>query len=170
MLKLFLLSMIASLLAACSPDSGTDPATQTEDSQLEENMSTDSPADEGKIFLTENANKEGVTVTASGLQYEVIESGDGATPGPTDSVLTHYHGTFLDGKVFDSSVDRGEPISFPVNRVIAGWTEALQLMQEGDKWRLYVPPELGYGERGTGPIPGNTVLVFEVELIKVNAG
>ena len=105
--------------------------------------------------------------TDSGLQYEILASGSGATPGPTDTVSAHYHGTFEDGKVFDSSVDRGEPIDFPVDGVIAGWTEALQLMKEGDKWRLIVPPELGYGSNGVGPIPGNTTLVFEVELLVV---
>ena len=105
--------------------------------------------------------------TASGLQYEILESGDGATPGPTDTVSAHYHGTCLDGRVFDSSVDRGEPLDLPVNGVIAGWTEALLMMKEGDKWKLTVPPELGYGENGVGPIPGNTTLVFEVELIAV---
>ena len=88
-------------------------------------------------------------------------------PGPTDTVSAHYHGTFLDGRVFDSSVDRGEPLDLPVNGVIAGWTEALLMMKEGDKWKLTVPPELGYGENGVGPIPGNTTLVFEVELIAV---
>ena len=105
--------------------------------------------------------------TDSGLQYEVLVEGAGATPGPTDTVSAHYHGTFEDGRVFDSSVDRGEPIDLPVNGVIAGWQEALQMMKEGDKWRLIVPPELGYGAAGVGPIPGNTTLVFEVELIKV---
>jgi FKBP-type peptidyl-prolyl cis-trans isomerase FklB len=105
--------------------------------------------------------------TASGLQYEVLESGDGATPGPTDTVSAHYHGTFKDGRVFDSSVERGQPIDLPVNGVIAGWTEALQMMQEGDKWKLIVPPELGYGAAGVGPITGNTTLIFEVELITV---
>jgi FKBP-type peptidyl-prolyl cis-trans isomerase FklB len=105
--------------------------------------------------------------TASGLQYEILASGEGATPGPTDTVSAHYHGTFLDGRIFDSSVDRGEPIDLPVNGVIAGWTEALLMMKEGDKWKLIVPPELGYGENGVGPIPGNTTLVFEVELIAV---
>ena len=106
-------------------------------------------------------------VTASGLRYEILESGEGATPGPTDLVTAHYHGTFQDGRVFDSSVDRGEPLQLSVNGVIAGWTEALQMMKEGDKWRLTVPPELGYGAAGVGPIPGNTTLIFEVELIKV---
>jgi FKBP-type peptidyl-prolyl cis-trans isomerase len=105
--------------------------------------------------------------TDSGLQYEILASGSGATPGPTDTVSAHYHGTFEDGKVFDSSVDRGEPIDLPVDGVIAGWTEALQLMKEGDKWRLIVPSELGYGSNGVGPIPGNTTLVFEVELLVV---
>ncbi|MFP6808490.1 MAG: FKBP-type peptidyl-prolyl cis-trans isomerase [Pseudomonadales bacterium] len=176
MLKLVLCSLCITLLVACSPESATETKnTELENTMMDEEMTdngmtTDKPIDEGQAFLATNANKGGVTVTESGLQYEVITSGEGASPGPTDSVLTHYHGTFLDGKVFDSSVDRGEPISFPVNRVIAGWTEALQLMQEGDKWRLYVPPALGYGERGSGSIPGNTVLVFEVELIEVNSG
>ena len=105
--------------------------------------------------------------TASGLKYEVLIEGTGATPGPTDTVSAHYHGTFEDGRVIDSSVDRGEPIDLPVNGVIAGWQEALQMMKEGDKWRLSVPPELGYGAAGVGPIPGNSTLVFEVELIKV---
>ena len=107
--------------------------------------------------------------TESGLQYKVLVEGAGATPGPTDTVSAHYHGTFEDGRVFDSSVDRGEPIDLPVNGVIAGWQEALQMMKEGDKWRLVVPPELGYGAAGVGPIPGNTTLVFEVELIKVRS-
>ena len=108
-----------------------------------------------------------MTTTDSGLQYEVLVEGAGATPGPTNTVLAHYHGTFEDGRVFDSSVERGEPIDFPVNGVIAGWQEALQMMKEGDKWRLVVPPELGYGARGVDPIPGNATLVFEVELIKI---
>ena len=105
--------------------------------------------------------------TESGRQYEVIVEGTGATPGPADTVSAHYHGTFEDGRVFDSSVERGEPIALPVNGVIAGWQEALQMMKEGDKWRLVVPPELGYGVADVGPIPGNSILVFEVELIKV---
>ena len=108
-----------------------------------------------------------MTTPDSGLRYEVLVKGDGATPGPTDTVSAHYHGTFEDGRVFDSSVDRGEPIDLPVNGVIPGWQEALQMMKEGDKWRLVVPPELGYGAAGVGPIPGNTTLIFEVELIEV---
>jgi len=124
-------------------------------------------SNDGATFLAENANKEGVVVTASGLQYEIIETGSGKTPGATDTVVTHYAGTFLDGSEFDSSIKRGEPLSFPVNGVIAGWTEALMLMQEGDKWRLFVPSDLAYGPSGVGPIPPNSTLIFEVQLIEV---
>ncbi len=127
-------------------------------------------AKEGKDYLDKNAKKEGVQVTASGLQYEVIQSGkkDGRSPKETDRVKTHYHGTLISGEVFDSSVDRGEPAEFNVNRVIKGWTEALQLMKEGDKWRLHIPAELAYGERSPSPkIPANSTLVFEVELLEV---
>ena len=106
--------------------------------------------------------------TPSGLQYEVITAGDGATPKATDKVRTHYKGTLLNGEVFDSSYDRGEPAEFPVNGVIKGWTEALQMMKVGSKWKLYVPPELGYGERGAGGAIGpNAALVFEVELLGI---
>ena len=124
--------------------------------------------DPGQAFLYINAQKPGVKVMPSGLQFEIIESGEGRSPLATSNVVTHYHGTFVNGDVFDSSVDRGAPSEFPVNRVIAGWTEALQMMKEGDKWRLVLPPEIAYGERGAGGlIPPNTVLVFEVELIEV---
>lgn len=123
---------------------------------------------EGKDFLDENSRKEGVITLPSGLQYQVMKEGSGATPGINDMVTTHYHGTFLDGKVFDSSVERGEPATFPVNGVIAGWTEALQLMKEGSKWKLFVPYNLAYGERGSrGGIPPYATLIFEVELIKI---
>ena len=122
----------------------------------------------GEQFLTANAARTEVTTTASGLQYEVLQTGEGATPGPTDKVKVHYHGMLTDGTVFDSSVDRGEPISFPVNGVIAGWTEALQLMKEGDKWKIFIPYNLAYGERGAGSqIPPFAALVFEVELLEV---
>lgn len=124
--------------------------------------------EEGKKFLEENAKKEGVTTLPSGLQYQVIKEGTGAQPAINDMVTTHYHGTFINGKVFDSSVDRGEPATFPVNRVIAGWTEALQLMKEGAKWKLFIPYNLAYGDQGSpGGIPPYSALVFEVELIKV---
>ena len=109
-----------------------------------------------------------MTTTDSGLQYEILASGSGATPGPTDTVSAHYHGTFEDGRVFDSSVDRGEPIDLPVNGVIAGWTEALQLMPEGSKWELYIPADLAYGPGGSGPIGPNSLLIFEVELLQAN--
>jgi FKBP-type peptidyl-prolyl cis-trans isomerase FklB len=110
-----------------------------------------------------------IVVTESGLKYEILESGSGATPGPTDRVTVHYRGTLDDGTEFDSSYKRGQPAVFPVNRVIRGWTEALQLMKEGDKWRLTIPPDLAYGERGAGnAIPPNATLTFEVELIRVN--
>lgn len=123
----------------------------------------------GQKFLAENASKAGVTVLESGLQYEVLTEGSGPKPKATDTVTTHYHGTLIDGTVFDSSVQRGSPASFPVNGVIPGWVEALQLMPTGSKWRLFVPSDLAYGNRGAGPAigPGAT-LVFEVELISIN--
>jgi len=127
-------------------------------------------AAEGETFLAENAKREEVTVTASGLQYEVITSGDasGSKPSPTSTVKTHYHGTLINGDVFDSSVQRGQPIEFAVNGVIAGWTEALQLMVPGDKWKLFIPHQLAYGAQGAGGAIGPfQALVFEVELIEV---
>jgi len=131
---------------------------------------SESMIEEGRKFLETNASKEGVTVLESGLQYEVLAEGDGINmPKLEDKVTTHYHGTLMDGTVFDSSVDRGEPASFPVNGVIKGWTEALQLMSVGSKWKLYVPYDLAYGERGAGPQIGPySTLVFEVELISIN--
>lgn len=124
--------------------------------------------EEGLAFLEENAKREEVTVLPSGLQYEVVESGDGdASPGPTDTVVAHYRGTFIDGEEFDSSFSRGEPTEFPVNRVIRGWTEALQLMKVGDKWKLYIPSDLGYGDGGNQRIPGGTVLLFDIELVGI---
>lgn len=125
----------------------------------------------GVAFLAENANKEGVTVLDSGLQYSVIASGEAGAASPTlsNSVLAHYHGTLIDGTVFDSSVDRGEPASFPVSGVISGWTEALQLMKVGDKWRLYIPANMAYGDSSPSPaIPPASTLIFDVELLEVN--
>ena len=121
----------------------------------------------GAEFLAANGKREGVTTTGSGLQYEVLVAGDGAQPAVTDTVTTHYHGTLIDGKVFDSSVTRGEPSSFPLNRVIAGWTEALQLMPLGSKWRLFIPSELAYGSQGRPGIPSNSTLIFDVELLSI---
>jgi len=120
-------------------------------------------------FLAENAKKEGIITTESGLQYEVITETEGAKPGPTDKVKVHYHGTLLNGEVFDSSVERGDPSSFGLNQVIKGWTEGLQLMSVGSKYRFYVPSNLGYGPRGRGgKIKPYTTLIFEVELFEIN--
>jgi len=121
----------------------------------------------GQAFLAENAAKEGVVTTESGLQYEVLVEGTGTKPAATDTVVVHYKGTLLDGTEFDSSYKRGEPASFPLNRVIAGWTEGVQLMSEGSKYKFYIPSELAYGPRATGNITPNSTLIFEVELIDV---
>lgn len=122
----------------------------------------------GEAFLAENAKKAGITVTASGLQYEVLNAGSGAKPGRADKVRTHYHGTLIDGTVFDSSYNRGQPAEFPVSGVIAGWTEALQLMPVGAKYRLYIPHNLAYGERGAGgAIKPYSALIFDVELLDI---
>lgn len=125
---------------------------------------------EGKRFLEENKKRPGITVTASGLQYEVLKKGEGKeSPKATDKVKVHYHGTNIDGSVFDSSVERGEPISFGLNQVIAGWTEGVQLMHVGDKFKFYIPAELAYGERSPSPkIKPNSTLIFEVELFEIN--
>lgn len=123
---------------------------------------------EGMAYLEENMKKEGVQVTASGLQYKVITEGSGAKPTTADKVKVHYTGKLIDGTVFDSSVERGEPIEFPVTGVIRGWTEALQLMPVGSKWELVIPSELAYGERGAGQaIPSNATLIFDVELLDI---
>ena len=123
---------------------------------------------EGEKFLEENKKKPGIITTASGLQYQVIKMGEGPKPTASDKVKTHYHGTLTDGTVFDSSVDRGEPIEFPVGGVIKGWTEALQLMPVGSKWKLFIPYQLAYGERAAGQqIPAYSALVFDVELLDI---
>ncbi|WP_321285505.1 FKBP-type peptidyl-prolyl cis-trans isomerase [uncultured Sunxiuqinia sp.] len=135
---------------------------QQQGSQGKENL------EEGLKFLSENREKEGVIETASGLQYTILEEGDGEKPSPADQVKCHYHGTLIDGSVFDSSVQRGEPATFPVNGVIPGWVEALQMMTTGSKWRLFVPSDLAYGERGAGGAIGpNSTLIFEVELLEI---
>ena len=127
--------------------------------------------DKGEQFLAENKDKEGVETTDSGLQYKVLEEGDGPTPSKSDSVTVHYTGELIDGTVFDSSRERGEPVTFPVDAVIPGWTEALQLMKEGAKYELYIPADLAYGERGAGAQIGpNETLIFDVELIEVDDG
>ncbi|MDZ4789211.1 MAG: FKBP-type peptidyl-prolyl cis-trans isomerase [Blastochloris sp.] len=120
-------------------------------------------------FLRENAEREGIKTTQSGLQYEVLKSGSGKTPTASSTVVTHYKGTTLSGKTFDSSLDRGKPATFRVDKVVAGWTEALQLMKEGDRWKLFIPSKLAYGSAGSPPvIEPNQMLIFEIELINVN--
>ena len=143
---------------------GSDNDNDTQDPNAMNDNKT-----EGEAFLSENSRKPGVTTLPSGLQYEVLTEGIGQKPGLSSSVTTHYHGTLINGTVFDSSYQRGQPATFPVNGVIAGWTEALQLMGEGSKYRLYIPSDLAYGKRGAGrDIPGDTALIFDVELLKVN--
>lgn len=124
-------------------------------------------AEMGKKFLEDNAKKEGIIVTKSGLQYQVAKEGTGKKPGPNDKVTVHYTGRLIDGTVFDSSVERGEPAEFAVGQVIQGWQEGLQLMSEGAAYRFYIPSELAYGSHGTGPIQPNSTLIFDVQLIKV---
>jgi FKBP-type peptidyl-prolyl cis-trans isomerase FklB len=128
----------------------------------------DNNIETGKKFLEENKKKTGVIELPDGMQYMVMKTGTGPKPTETDTVVTHYHGTLIDGTVFDSSVDRGEPAEFPVGAVIKGWTEALQMMNVGSKWKLFVPPAMAYGDRAAGPQIGpNSTLIFEVELISI---
>ena len=125
--------------------------------------------EKGKKFMEDNGKKEGVITLPSGLQYQIVKAGNGSKPSSTDKVTVHYHGTLIDGKVFDSSVQRGQPAQFPVNQVIPGWTEALQLMPVGSKWKLWIPANLAYGERSPGGVIGpNETLVFDVELISID--
>ena len=141
-----------------------------EEQQRKQDALNDAAAQASVEFLAENAKREGVQVTESGLQYEVMTAaeGEGSKPAATDTVRVHYHGTLADGTVFDSSVERGEPAQFPVNGVIKGWIEALQMMQPGDKWKLFIPADLAYGARSPSPkIPANSALVFEVELLEI---
>lgn len=140
------------------------------ETRLAEQLKAEGPKnlEEGKVFLDKNKTKKGVVVLPSGLQYEVLQQGKGPSPKKTDKVTTHYKGTLIDGTVFDSSYDRGEPVQFPVGEVISGWTEALQKMKVGDRWRLFIPANLAYGEKGSPPVIGpNEVLIFEVELINI---
>ena len=135
--------------------------------ELEEKMNAEN-IEKGKSFLAENAKKEGIVTLPSGLQYEVITEGNGKKPSATDRVKCHYEGTLIDGTLFDSSIKRGQPAVFGVNQVIKGWVEALQLMSEGSKWRLFIPSELGHGAQQAGEmIPPHSTLIFEVELIEV---
>ncbi len=129
----------------------------------------ETPSEKGEKFLAQNAKAEGVITTASGLQYKVLKEGTGKSPAASDTVVVHYRGTLLGGTEFDSSIKRNEPAEFPLNRVIKGWTEGVQLMKEGAKFQFFIPPQLAYGPGGTpgGPIGPNETLVFEVELLKV---
>lgn len=139
-----------------------DKLNQAKTQKLKENLEL------GQKFLEENKKRPEVITLPSGLQYEILQDGNGDKPKETDTVTCHYHGTLIDGKVFDSSVQRGIPASFPLNRVISGWTEALQLMSVGSKWRLYLPPHLAYGEQQAGPLIGpNSTLIFDVELLGI---
>lgn len=173
-------------LAAGVADSFNDAAVKLTDSEIQTIMTafqteleakqskikaaeSEKNTSEGQAFLELNRSKEGVVVLASGLQYREIKAGNGKSPKATDQVTTHYKGTLIDGTTFDSSYDRGEPAQFPVNGVIAGWTEALQLMKEGAVWELFIPASLAYGARGAGAKIGpNATLVFTVELLKVH--
>lgn len=152
------------------PEMMPDEANKILESFMEKASQEDAKGnlESGLEFLEKNRSKEGVNELPSGLQYQVINEGDGDLPSLTDEVKCHYHGSLIDGTVFDSSVERGQPAVFPVNGVIQGWVEALQLMPVGSKWRLYVPPELGYGQQGAGGAIGpNSTLVFDVELLEI---
>lgn len=168
----------AVLMGICDAFSGTEPRVDAdalnesfrvirEQMQAEAATQSEASAAAGTTYLAENLQREGVVQLDSGLQYEVLSEGNGAKPGPEDTVRTHYHGTLIDGTVFDSSYQRGQPIEFAVNGVIPGWTEALQLMPVGSKWRLHVPSELAYGEQAIGSIPAGSTLIFDVELLDI---
>jgi FKBP-type peptidyl-prolyl cis-trans isomerase FklB len=135
--------------------------------QKELNQQAEVNLSKSKAFLEDNKKKEGIKTLPSGLQYKVLTEGSGKTPKASDQVTVNYRGTFIDGTEFDSSYKRGQPATFRTDGVIKGWTEALQLMKEGSKWQLFIPPELGYGDRGAGPIQPNSTLIFEVELISI---
>jgi FKBP-type peptidyl-prolyl cis-trans isomerase FklB len=161
------LSLALGLLAGCVPKESA-PVTTTPTTPSAADAKPGIATDPGEAFLAANAKKEGVITTASGLQYKVLKSGTGDSPKATDQVKVHYTGTTIDGNVFDSSVQRGQPAVFPVNAVIPGWVEALQLMKVGDKWQLFIPAQLAYGAQSPSPaIPPNSVLIFEVELIDI---
>src|SRR5688500_4360303 len=140
-----------------------DKLFQRKNDQAEKNLKA------GQDFLEANNNKPGVVTLPSGLQYEILTEGTGASPSATSNVTCHYHGTLIDGTVFDSSVQRGQPATFPLNKVIKGWTEGLQLMTQGSKWRFFIPPQLGYGDRQvSAQIGPNSTLIFEVELLGIS--
>lgn len=157
MLKIIVVILVIALAAFVVHRSNLNKKASVENQQL------------GHDFLAANMTKENVITTESGLQYKVLQAGTGTVhPGPSDQVKVHYHGTLTDGTVFDSSVARGQPISFGLNQVIKGWTEGLQLMVVGEKTRLFIPSDLGYGNRAAGAIPPGSVLIFDVELLGIN--
>lgn len=161
---------IKAVMAGEKPEMSYEEAKQVLDTFFHDlaNKINEKNIQAGKDFLAKNKEQEGVVELASGLQYQILTSGTGKSPSITNRVKCHYTGMLLDGTVFDSSVQRGEPAEFGVNQVIAGWTEALQLMKEGDKWRLFIPSDMAYGARGAGnSIPPHATLIFDVELIEV---
>ncbi|MBR6946839.1 MAG: FKBP-type peptidyl-prolyl cis-trans isomerase [Muribaculaceae bacterium] len=171
-MKKFIFIALSTLLmtgmASCGGNS-TSTSDSTEQAAPEYGQQIKDNKTIGREFMEQNAKNDSVVQTKSGLQYMVLKEGTGAKPGPTDEVTVHYTGRLLNGTVFDSSVDRGEPATFPLDKVIPGWTEGLQLMSEGAKYRLFIPSELAYGSKGAGEqILPNSTLIFDVELIKVN--
>lgn len=164
------ISALRDVFAGEQPQIAPEEANQILESFMAKSQEGDAAKklEEGLAFLANNAKKSEVIELPSGLQYEVLKEGDGDIPTASNQVKCHYHGTLIDGTVFDSSVQRGEPAVFPVNGVIQGWVEALQLMSEGSKWRLYIPSDLAYGSRGAGGAIGpNSTLIFEVELLEI---
>lgn len=162
MAALTIMGMASCNGSSTSSEGTTDMVTSADSIEIKDNLTL------GREFLAENAKNDSVVQTESGLQYMVLKEGTGTKPGPTDTVTVHYTGKLLDGTVFDSSVERGEPISFPLDKVIPGWTEGLQLMSEGSEYRLFIPSELAYGSKGAGnKILPNATLIFDVQLLKV---
>ena len=172
-MKKFLSFAMAALMLAgmtsCNnnSNSNTENTTSTEETAPDNDTQVKDNKTVGREFLEKNKDVEGVKVTESGLQYQVVKEGDGLQPGPNDVVTVHYTGKLIDGTVFDSSVERGEPATFAVGQVIPGWVEGLQLMREGAAYRLFIPSNLAYGPHGTGPIQPNSTLIFDVQLLKV---
>ena len=169
MKKILAIAMVALLMTGMASCGGnnTSETTNTEEATPEYGQQIKDNKTIGREFMEENAKNDSVTQTQSGLQYMVLKEGTGAKPGPTDEVTVHYTGRLLDGTVFDSSVERGEPATFAVGQVIPGWVEGLQLMREGAAYRLFIPSNLAYGPHGTGPIQPNSTLIFDVQLLKV---
>ena len=167
-MKKVLAMVMVALFMAGMVSCGSNETTTTEQTTPDYGQQIKDNKTIGREFMEENAKNDSVVQTTSGLQYMVLKEGTGAKPGPTDTVTVHYTGRLLDGTVFDSSVERGEPASFPLDKVIPGWTEGLQLMSEGSQYRLFIPSELAYGSKGAGDqILPNSTLIFDVELIKV---